>query len=117
MKIQVSRCKIQGIRFKTQVSRLKYSLFLTRFLLGSCFLVLVSSSFSQSVSATIDRDKIVLGEQITLELKAEGINPQTAPVTKWFAIPDTANHIEVIKRSPIDTLTVNGTLSYMQTVT
>ncbi|MDQ2752109.1 MAG: hypothetical protein M3R72_03705 [Bacteroidota bacterium] len=84
----------------------------------SCFLfAFVFASFSQTVSATIDRDKIVLGEQITLELKAEGVNPQTALIRSWFAFPDTVNHIEVVKRSPIDTLTVNGTLSYMQTVT
>ncbi len=117
MKIQVSRFKIQGTSFKVQGSRFRQTVCLVRLYLVSCFLLLGSSCFSQSVSATIDRDKIVLGEQVTLELKAEGINPQTASLSKWFAVPDTANHIEVIKRSPIDTLTVNGTVSYMQTVT
>ena len=102
----------------SQIINHKSQIILLRSFLVACVLFLfVFASFSQSVSATIDRDKIVLGEQITLELKAEGINPQTAPLSKWFAIPDTANHIEVIKRSPIDTLTVNGTVSYMQTVT
>lgn len=111
MKIQVSSFKVQDLRFK-------YGLPFLRLFLVSCFLYMFDfASFSQSVSATIDRDKIVLGEQVTLELKAEGINPQTAPLSKWFAVPDTANHIEVIKRSPIDTLTLNGTMSYMQTVT
>lgn len=109
--------KIQDTRYKIQDTRLKVQVFVVRLFLVPCSLLLVSSCFSQSVSATIDRDKIVLGEQITLELKAEGINPQTAPLMRWFAIPDTANHIEVVKRSAIDTIGVNGTLSYMQTVT
>ena len=87
-------------------------------ILVSCFLFFVSFPvFSQSASASLDRDKIVLGEQVTLELKADNINLQTSPLIKWFLLRDTGNHIEVVKRSPIDTLAVNGTLSYTQNIT
>ena len=87
-----------------------------RMFVVSSYLLLSFCCFSQTVSATIDRDKILLGEQITLELKAENINPQTAPVVAWFSMPDTSHHIEVVKRFPIDTISVNGTLSYTQNI-
>ncbi len=118
-KARESRGKSQGaIGNRSQIKNQKSKICLLRsFLFSCCLCGFVFASFSQSISATIDRDKIVLGEQITLELKADGLNPQTASLSRWFAIPDTANHIEVVKRSPIDTLTINGTLSYMQTIT
>ncbi len=80
-------------------------------------LLFITSSYAQVVSASLDRDKILLGEQVILELKAENINLQAAPVRAWFSLPDTANHIEVVKRSPIDTIAINGTTSYLQTIT
>ena len=72
--------------------------------------------YSQTLSVTLDRDKILLGEQVTLELKAENINTQSSPILIWFSLPDTMNHIEVVKRSPIDTISVNGTTSYVQNI-
>ena len=58
-----------------------------------------------------------MGEQITLELKAENINTSSFPILAWFFLPDTINHIEVVKRSPIDTLVVNGATSNVQNIT
>ena len=74
-------------------------------------------SYAQSASASIDREKILLGEQVTLELKAENINTQTSSLVSWFLLPDTINHVEVIKRLRVDTVSVNGTTSYIQTIT
>ncbi len=81
-------------------------------LLTSCFLFLVS--FSQSVSASLDRDKILLGEQVTMQLNLTGVNPLLLFVVSWPQINDTLNHIEVIKRSSIDTIEVNGTNTFQQ---
>ena len=105
--------KLQATSYKLQGRRLR---------LIACGLLLVLSflsktSSAQSASASLDRDKILLGEQVTLELKAENINLQTSPLVNWFSVPDTVNHIEVIKRLPIDTLSVNGTTSYTQIIT
>ncbi|QQR94582.1 MAG: hypothetical protein IPJ93_12320 [Bacteroidota bacterium] len=59
--------------------------------------------FAQSVTAVLqlDTNRIVAGQQITAKLRF------TAPAdyqTKWVAIPDTFNGIDVISRLPIDTL-------------
>ena len=83
----------------------------------ACAFCFSNASFSQNISATIDREKILIGEQITLQLKAENITPQTQHITGWFSLPDSGNHIEVVKRSPIDTLNINGTTSYFQNIT
>lgn len=72
---------------------------------------------AQKISATLDRDKIVLGEQVTLTLKLEGLNTANAFVTNWFSLPDTAGHIVVIRRDTVDTIAVNGLTSYLQHIT
>jgi len=86
---------------------------------GLCFLfILISTiSLSQSVSATLDRDKILLGEQVTLRFNLNSLNPLTMYVTAWPQLNDTLNHIEVIKRNVIDTVIVNGLNSYEQNFT
>jgi hypothetical protein len=86
-------------------------------LLVACSFFLLSAASAQQVSAAIDRDKILLGEQITLQLKAEGIRTKDNPIVAWFNLPDTVNHLEVVKRSPIDTLDVDGSTTYMQNFT
>jgi len=69
---------------------------------------------AQSVSATADRDKILLGEQINLTLTLRDVNPQTTFIANWFTVADTANHIEVLSRKPIDTADIEGTQAYVQ---
>jgi hypothetical protein len=72
---------------------------------------------AQKISAALDRDKIVLGEQVTLTLKLEGLNTANAFVTNWFNLPDTIGHIAVIRRDTVDTIAVNGLTSYLQHIT
>jgi len=69
-------------------------------------------SYSQTIHAEVDRDKILIGEQIQLKLTIE--NART--VTGWFNIPDSINHIEVVERPKIDTLNVNGDVTLQQTI-
>jgi hypothetical protein len=72
---------------------------------------------AQSVSAALDRDKILLGEQVTLRFNLNDLNPLTSFVTAWPPLSDTVNHIEIIKRDPVDTINVNGLNSYQQNFT
>jgi hypothetical protein len=70
-------------------------------------------SFSQVIRAEVDRDKILIGEQIQLKLTVENARM----ITSWFNIPDTINHIEVVERNKIDTLDVNDVVTYQQIIT
>ncbi len=73
-------------------------------------------SFSQTVSATVNRDKILIGEQIEVQLKVDNIDPSKFLVDKWFDVPDSFNHFEVVKRFPIDTVPVAGNITYQQKI-
>ena len=69
-------------------------------------------SFGQAVTATVDRDKILIGEHINLLLKTDNIQA----ITQWFNLPDTVNHLEVVKRSKIDTIDIAGNTIYQQSI-
>lgn len=73
--------------------------------------------FAQSVSASLDRDKILLGEQVILQFTLNNINKSTVFVESWPQVNDTINHTEIVKRGAIDTITVNGADIYRQNFT
>ena len=75
-----------------------------------------TSVVAQNAIATVDRKKILLGEQITLNLKLENVATATTAINQWFVINDTFNHLQVSVRKPIDTVEVNGTTSYLQQI-
>lgn len=81
-------------------------------LLTSYFLHLHVSA--QSVSASFDRDKILLGEQVTFQLNLSNLNSATSFIESWPQLNDTLNHLEIIKRTGIDTINVNDLNSYHQ---
>ena len=107
---------LQSMLLRSWLAAHSSQLFACSLQLIACSLLCLSAN-AQQVSASIDRDKILLGEQITLQLKAENINDQDNPIVAWFNLPDTINHLEVVKRSPVDTLDVNGTTTYAQNLT
>jgi len=74
------------------------------------------SGYAQRVSATLDRDKIVLGEQVTLQLKVMDVNPRTSFMQQWFMLPDSINHLSVVKTDLLDTVDVNGLTTYLQRI-
>lgn len=80
--------------------------------LGLIFLIIQSNLFSQTVKAAVDRDRIFIGEQIKLKLSVE---KGKAGIT-WFRFPDSLNHIEVVKRSKIDTVRNGNYTNYYQTL-
>lgn len=69
--------------------------------------------FGQQVSAVADREKILLGEQIKLTLRADNV----PAISQWFMVPDSVNHIEVVERGKIDTIKVEGIQRYEQIIT
>lgn len=78
-----------------------------------CFAVAASS---QRVTATIDRDKILIGEQIILELRADNLPKDNAIANNWFNIPDSFNHFEVAEKLLIDTIKTASDISYVQKI-
>lgn len=71
-----------------------------------------SNLFSQAVKASVNRDRIFIGEQIQLKLSVE---KGKAGIT-WFKFPDSLNHLEVIKRGKIDTVLNGNYTNYSQTI-
>jgi hypothetical protein len=55
-----------------------------------------------TLKTTIDKDHILIGEQI--QLKVQAIFPQEDFFVKWISIPDSLDHFEVVNRSKIDSL-------------
>jgi len=77
-------------------------------------LVISLTSFAQQVSAALDRDKILLGEQVTLRFNVNSLNSLTTYVESWPQLHDTLNHVEIIRRNAVDTMNVNGLNTYEQ---
>lgn len=80
---------------------------------GLTFFNIQSNLFSQTVRAAVNRNRIFIGEQIKLQLSVE----KGKPGTPWFTFPDSLNHLEVVKRSKIDTVAKGGFTTYRQTIT
>lgn len=71
---------------------------------------------AQNVSAITDRNKILIGEQVVLQLKAENVNAATTFIQNWFNVTDSSGHIQVTKTNALDTVNVNGFTTYLQKI-
>jgi hypothetical protein len=87
-----------------------------KILLMALCLQLSAFSFAQKISATIDKEKILIGEQVELQLKVENIDRAKMDIAKWFNLPDTFNHLEVVLRFPIDTIKVDELTTFIQKI-
>ncbi len=76
-----------------------------------------TEAFAQTpvVNATINRSNILIGEPI--QLRIETTIPDNAVRIKWFSIPDSIPHFEVIERSKIDSSAKEGSLTVSQVIT
>jgi hypothetical protein len=81
------------------------------------FFLISSKSFSQSAHASLDRDKILLGEQVTLQFNVSNIDEAASFIATWPPLADTLNHTEILKHTTIDTINVNGMVTYQQNFT
>lgn len=102
----------KGERYMVKGIRLPRNGFIFLCLLFCCY-----ASYSQRIVATFDRDKIIIGEQVTLQLKVIDVNPRTSSLTGWFQFPDSVSHLGIIKKDPVDTVDVGGLATYLQRIT
>lgn len=70
---------------------------------------------SVAIKASLNRDHVLIGE--TVELSIEVKTGTTLPVTKWITLPDSFNHLEVLSRSPVDSVTEAAGTTYRQSFT
>jgi hypothetical protein len=82
----------------------------------TCVLFLYSVN-AQKVSVVADREKILIGEQIVVQLKLEDVNTQNFSLEKWFTLNDSIPHIQVVKKDTLDTVDINGLSTYLQKIT
>lgn len=78
------------------------------------FLLLCSSANAQRVTAELDREKIIIGQQAVLQLKLEDFNPRIFSLDEWFIVSDSLDHMECVKREGIDTIIIGGYATYVQ---
>jgi hypothetical protein len=79
----------------------------TLFILSMCFAAIAAAQTRTVVKATVDKNRIVIGEQIELQLEAD--IPEHEPIS-FFSI-DSIPHFEFVNLSPIDTTnTSSGTV-------
>lgn len=62
-----------------------------------CLVLCAMQSTAQQISTILSKDKIVIGEQVTLRIAVEGI--RSDEVLQDFKFPDTINHIEILSDS------------------
>ena len=72
-----------------------------------------SNGDAQQLKAGVDRNRIFIGEQIKLKLAVEGGKAGL----KWFSLPDSLNHFEIVKRNKIDTVLNGRFTNYYQLIT
>lgn len=67
-----------------------------------CFLFSMQLCFGQSLQTITDRKDIIIGEQIKLKIKAT-VPATAAGSVKWFAIPDSIPHFDIVESGKPDT--------------
>ncbi|MFT3703266.1 MAG: hypothetical protein QM802_12890 [Agriterribacter sp.] len=72
-----------------------------------------ANGFGQaSVNAQLNSNSILMGEQVKLNVQVSV--PVDKPVTSWYNLPDTFNHIEILNRSNIDSAIEGSVKIYQQ---
>jgi len=104
------------MRKKFKIQNSKFKSYIVNIILLFVFCFLFFNATAQAVTVTLDRDKILLGEQVTLQLSINNVNEGTAFVAAWPQLADTINHTEIIKSTPVDTISINGSSTYQQKI-
>lgn len=76
-----------------------------------------SSALAQtsSVKAELSRDHVLIGEPV--ELKVEVRTTAARPQIQWVNLPDSFNHLEILNRSPLDSVAEASFTTYRQNFT
>lgn len=67
------------------------------------------------INAVLDKNQVLIGEPVTLEVKVK--TGQRYPVTSWINLPDSLNRLEVLRRSPVDSVLIADSIVYHQSFT
>lgn len=70
---------------------------------------------AQNLQTAIDRQSILIGEQLQYKVKA--IFPTNDFKVEWFSLPDSIAHFEVVDRGRIDSTVDNNSTTLQQTIT
>ena len=84
------------------------------------FILMVALSFpaaGQQLSVALDRAKILIGEQVTLQIKVDHVKEGAVIIGPVFQLRDSMPNIIVVKKSAIDTIEANGNIAYTQQIT
>lgn len=81
-----------------------------------CFSILINAFAQPSLTTTIDKTGILIGEQV--KVKVVAALPKQDFFVKWIEIPDSLQHFEVVEKSKIDSTFTNQKLTGLsQTLT
>lgn len=81
----------------------------------ACFSFCMQCCFAQTVKTSVDRNDILIGEQVKYNIKASF--PSGSYKIDWFTIPDSIAHFEVIDRGTVDSTVENNTTTLQRTIT
>ncbi len=85
----------------------------------SAFIYVCNTALGQSspvgVQVLLHQKQALIGEPVILDVKVK--TRQGYPVTEWINLPDSFNHLEVLKRSPVDSVLISDSLVYYQSFT
>lgn len=84
-----------------------------RFILLLCFVQMNLWSQEPSVSAIIDTNNVLIGDQVRLILN---VRTNSGHIITWPAIPDTFGKIELVSKSKIDTSIIDDSRNLKQTI-
>ena len=79
------------------------------------FLLSYESGMGQTLTTTIDKDTILIGQQIQYTVVAKF--PENQFSLKWFDLPDSFSHFEVVNRAKPDTSLTDGNMSVTRIIT
>ncbi|MFN4007445.1 MAG: BatD family protein [Chitinophagaceae bacterium] len=77
--------------------------------------IIAFTARAQQASITADRNKILFGEQLTLQLKVANL-PAEITLTKWFDTTQLNQQLVIANKSIIDTIVINDVTTYQQTI-
>lgn len=85
----------------------------------TCLAVLAQAKPSTSATASktqvsVNRSRILIGEQLELTLKLEVVGGE---MIRWPKLPDSLGHFEVLNRSNLDSIRSGNTMTYTQNLT
>lgn len=84
-------------------------------LLLGCVYIFPAQSQDAAINATLQKPQLLMGDQTQLLVQTK--TPVDKPVVQWFNLPDTFNHLEILHRSPVDSVLNGNTKIYTQSFT